>query len=59
MGATSVGATITRMPRRVTSNRRAAKSKGIRTQPWDAAYPGRRPPWSAMPDQVMRCMWGM
>jgi len=59
MGVTSVGATITRIPSRVRSNKRAAKSYGSRMQPWDAGYPGSGPPWSAMPDQVMRCMWGM
>src|ERR1700730_12911296 len=42
MGATSVGATITRIPSRVRSNKRAAKPSGIRMQPWDAGNPGRR-----------------
>jgi len=59
MGATSVGATITRMPILVASNSRSAKSNGSRIQPWDAGRPGRTPPCSAMPDQVMRCMCGI
>jgi hypothetical protein len=32
---------------------------GMRTQPCEAGYPGSGPAWSAMPDQVMRCMKGM
>ena len=43
----------------VVSNSFSAKPYGIRTQPWDAAYPGSGPPWSAMPLQVSRCMFGI
>src|SRR5580704_18972468 len=31
----------------------------MRTQPCEAAYPGSGPPCSAMPFQVMRCMFGI
>ena len=58
-GAASSGEMITRIPIRVLSNRSSAKSKGIRTQPCEAAYPGNGPPCSARPFQVMRCMFGI
>ena len=58
-GAASFGEMITRIPIRVLSNSFSAKPKGIRTQPCEAAYPGSGPPCSAMPFQVMRCMFGI
>ena len=55
----SFGAMITRIPIRTLSNNLSAKPKGMRTQPCEAAYPGSGPPCSAMPDQVMRSMFGI
>jgi hypothetical protein len=58
-GAASFGEMITRIPIDVLSNSFSAKSQGIRTHPCEAAYPGSGPPCSAMPFQVMRCMFGI
>ena len=58
-GAASFGEMITRIPIRVFPNSFCAKPNGIRTQPWEAAYPGSGPPCSAMPFQVMRFICGI
>ena len=58
-GSAFSGEMITRIPIRVLSNSFSAKPNGIRTQPCEAAYPGSGPPCSAIPFQVMRCMFGI
>ena len=55
-GWTSPCAMITRAPRFVRCQSRAANPFVRRMQPCDAGYPGNTPGCSAMPDQVMRCM---
>jgi hypothetical protein len=58
-GSASFGEMMTRVPIRILSNSLSAKPNGMRTQPWEAAYPGSGPPCSAMPFQVMRSMLGI
>ena len=58
-GRTSSRAMITRVPRFARCQSRIAKSFVRRIQPCDAGRPGTTPACSAIPDQVMRCMYGI
>jgi len=55
-GSHIVGAMITVMAHRGRVEQARGESKGIRDTPWDAGYPVQNAAWSAMTDQVMRCM---
>ena len=58
-GWTSWCAMITRVPRFVRRQSQIAKSFAKRMQPCEAGWPGKTPACRAIPDQVIRCMYGM
>src|SRR6266516_857539 len=58
-GPISSDAMITRVPRLVRCHSRMANSFFKRIQPCEAGCPGRTPACSAIPDQVMRCIYGI